>query len=149
MPDAPDNAVTALQTLANLVGPEQYLDLQNRLRIALENRGQQVLLRYLEGDQVPQREDAFQAGARYFEAAALLTPESLYLQGRAAFCRGRALLFEKKYDDAANLLERSVRFDPSGAYSYNALGIAYLVSAGRSSVSRCHPARAAVDLSSP
>src|SRR5205085_3313081 len=86
LPDAPDNAFTALRALANLVGPEQYLDLQNQLRIALENRGQQVLLRYLEGDQSPQQEDAFQAGARYFQAATLLTPESMYLQGRAAFC---------------------------------------------------------------
>jgi len=37
-----------------------------------------------------------------------------------------ALLFDKKFPDAANLLEQSVRIDPGAAYAYNALGIAYL-----------------------
>ena len=40
--------------------------------------------------------------------------------------RGRGLLFDKQYDQAANLLEQSVRIDPGEAYGYNALGIAYL-----------------------
>ena len=55
-----------------------------------------------------------------------LTPESLYLEGRDAFFQGRALLFDKQYAQAADLLEQSVRIDPGEAYGYNALGIAYL-----------------------
>ena len=60
------------------------------------------------------------------EAAMQLTPESLYLQGRDSFFTGRALLFEKQFGQAADLLEHSVRIDPGEAYGYNALGIAYL-----------------------
>ena len=60
------------------------------------------------------------------EAATRLTPESLYLEGRKDFFRGRALLFTKNYPAAADLLEQSVRIDPGAAYGYNALGISYL-----------------------
>jgi tetratricopeptide (TPR) repeat protein len=126
LPDSPQNAFTALRFMQRRLTPEQYLLQQNKLRVALENQGQQVLLRYLSGDQTPQNREDFLRGAAYFEAARLLTPESLFLEGRAAFCNGRALLFEKDYRRAADLLEHAVRIDPAGAYSYNALGIAFL-----------------------
>ena len=41
----------------------------NRLRIALEDRGQQVVLKYLRGDQEAMKEAEFIEGARDFEAA--------------------------------------------------------------------------------
>ena len=126
LPDSPQSAFAALRFFERRSAPEQYLLQQNKLRVALENQGQQVLLRYLSGDQTPQNREDFVRGAAYFEAARLLTPESLFLEGRAAFCNGRAKLFEKDYHQAAGLLEHAVRIDPAGAYSYNALGIAYL-----------------------
>src|SRR5262249_3160492 len=64
--------------------------------------------------------------ARHEQAANRLTPESLYLEGRRDFFEGRTLLFDKKYAEAAALLERSIAIDPGGAYAYNAMGIAYL-----------------------
>jgi tetratricopeptide (TPR) repeat protein len=126
LPTDPNNAFTALRDLKASAAPEQYQELQNQLRIALENKAQQVLLRYLEGDETPQSRDEFQSGARYMDAARMLTQESLYLEGRQDFFQGRALLFDKKFPEAANLLEQAVRIDPSGAYGFNALGIAYL-----------------------
>ena len=42
------------------------------------------------------------------------------------FCKGRALIFDKKYSEAEQLLERSIALDSDHAYAYNALGIAYL-----------------------
>ncbi len=126
LPDAADSAFTFLKPLASELTPREYLDVENQLRIALENRGQQVLLRYLEGDEIPQRQSDFESGARYFDAALRLTPESLYLQARLLFCLGRVALFAKRYAEAADLLEQSIRYDPNAAYAYNALGIAYL-----------------------
>lgn len=126
MPDAPDSAFQPLQELRSRLSRVQFLMYENQLRIALEDRGQQVLLRYLSGDQVPQTRADFAGGAEFMKAAQILTPESLLLDGRDAFFRGRSLLFDKKYPEAADLLERAVRVDPGGAYSYNALGIAYL-----------------------
>jgi tetratricopeptide (TPR) repeat protein len=126
LPTDPNNAFTALRDLKAVATTEQYQQRQNQLRVALENKGQQVLLRYLAGDETPQSRDEFQNGARYMDVARTLTQESLFLEGRQDFFQGRALLFDKKFPEAANLLEQSVRIDPGGAYGFNALGIAYL-----------------------
>src|SRR6185436_10874916 len=126
LPDVPNSAFAALSELKNKLEPEQYAIQENRLRIALEDRGQQVILRYLTGDQIPQTQKDFQAGEQYYKAARQLTPESLFLEGRQSFLHGRSLLFDKNYAQAADLLEEAVRIDPGGAHAYNALGIAYL-----------------------
>jgi tetratricopeptide (TPR) repeat protein len=126
LPDQPDNAFAFLQKLKADLDAEQYKERENQLRVALENKAQEVLLRYLTGEQTPQSRDEFQRGARYMEAALTLTKESLYLEGREDFFQGRAMLFDKKFPQAAQLLEQSIRFDPGAAYGYNALGIAYL-----------------------
>ncbi len=126
LPSDPNNAFTALRDLKSAAAPEQFQELQNQLRVALENKAQEVLLRYLAGDETPQSRDEFQSGARYMDAARMLTEESLFLEGREDFFQGRALLFDKKFPEAANLLEQAVRIDPGAAYGFNALGIAYL-----------------------
>ncbi len=126
LPDQPNNSFDALRPLANSFAPQRYLEIQNQLRIALEDAAQRVLLKYLQGDQTPPVREDFALAARYMEAARTLTQESLYLEARDTFFQGRALLFDKRYADAAPLLEQSVRLDPGAAYSYNALGISYL-----------------------
>ncbi len=126
LPTDPDNAFRALQGLQGQVTPEQYQERKNQLQVALENKAQEVLLRYLAGDESPQARAAFEQGARYMDTARMLTKESLFLEGRQDFFQGRALLFDKKFPEAAQLLEQSVRIDPGGAYGFNALGIAYL-----------------------
>ena len=126
LPTEPDNAFTALRALQPQLSPEQYQERKNQLQVALENKAQEVLLRYLAGDESPQARAAFEQGAHYMEAARTLTQESLFLEGREDFFQGRALLFDKKFPEAAQLLEQSVRIDPGGAYGFNALGIAYL-----------------------
>jgi tetratricopeptide (TPR) repeat protein len=126
LPDVPDSAFAALTDLKSKLTPEQYRIQENRLRVALEDQGQQVILRYLTGDQIPQTQKDFQSGGSYYRAAKLLTPESLFLEGQDSFMRGRAMLFDKNYKQAADLLEDAVRIDPGGAHAYNALGIAYL-----------------------
>jgi tetratricopeptide (TPR) repeat protein len=126
LPDQPGNAFASLQKLKTELDAERYKERENQLRVALENKAQEVILRYLTGEQTPQTREEFQSGARYMEAALTLTKESLYLEGRDDFFQGRALLYDKKYPQAAQLLEQSIRFDPAAAYGYNALGIAYL-----------------------
>lgn len=95
-------------------------------RIALEDEGESVLLRYLEGDEVPQERGDFARGAAVFGEALALQPGSPYLEARKAFCEGRVSVFDKRYDAAIRQLERSILLDPTAAYAYNALGIAYL-----------------------
>jgi tetratricopeptide (TPR) repeat protein len=126
LPDQQNSAWDLIAKLRTELTPEQMFLQENALRVALEDQAQQVLLRYLAGDQSPQTKTEFDAGSRYMEAAMRLTPESLYLEGRDSFFKGRGLLFDKQYSQAANLLEQAVRIDPGEAYGYNALGIAYL-----------------------
>ena len=126
LPTDPGSAWDLIDKLRAELPAQQMLLQENDLRVALENQAQQVLLRYLAGDQSPQAKSDFDAGSSYMEAAIRLTPESLYLEGRDDFFQGRGLLFDKQYPQAANLLEQSVRIDPGEAYPYNALGIAYL-----------------------
>ncbi len=126
LPETAESAFEPLRRLQRRLSKEDFLLLENRLRVALEDRGQQVLLRYLSGDQIPQTRSSFASGALYFGAAQVLTPDSPFLKSREAFSRGRMLIFDKQYDEAIEFLERAVRLDPKGAYSYNALGIAYL-----------------------
>jgi len=126
LPDQQNSAWDLIAKLRAELTPEQLFLQENALRVALEDQAQQVLLRYLAGDQSPQSKTEFDAGSKYMEAAMTLTPESLYLEGRDSFFKGRGLLYDKQYSQAANLLEQSVRIDPGEAYGYNALGIAYL-----------------------
>jgi protein O-mannosyl-transferase len=126
LPGDPNNAFAALQDLKASAAPEQYQERENQLRVALENKAQGVLLRYLAGDETPQTRQEFENGASYMDAARMLTQESLFLEGRQDFFQGRALLFDKKFPEAAQLLEQAVRIDPGAAYGFNALGIAYL-----------------------
>ncbi len=126
LPGERDNAFQVLGGLRRSLPKPRYLAQSNLLRSALEIKGQQVLLRYLQGDQIPQTREDFLAGAAYLEQAKVLTPESLLLEARAAFCLGRVAIFDKDYPRARTLLERAAKLDPAGAYSFNALGIAYL-----------------------
>jgi tetratricopeptide (TPR) repeat protein len=95
-------------------------------RIALENEGEEILLRYLEGDEVPQRVEDFRRCADVYAEALRLQPGSPYLEARRVFCRARALVFDKRYRPAIRLFERAIRLDPAAAYSYNGLGLAYI-----------------------
>jgi tetratricopeptide (TPR) repeat protein len=95
-------------------------------RVALEDEGEAILLRYLEGDENPQERGDFARCAALFADALRLQPHSPYLEARQVFCDGRVSVFDKRYDDAIGQLERSILLDPTAAYSYNALGIAYL-----------------------
>jgi tetratricopeptide (TPR) repeat protein len=106
--------------------PQQLDDMRDRLQVALENRGQETILRYLEGNQIPQTKDDFVTGGRYFEAALELAPDSVFDEARMIFCQGRALIFDHDYAGSRALLERSIRLDPVHSYAYNALGISYL-----------------------
>ena len=126
LPDDPGSAWSYVDRLRAELTPERMFLQENALRVALEDQAQQVLLKYLSGGQTPQVRGDFASGAKYMEAAARLTPESLYLQARDSFFSGRSLLFDKQYTQATDLLEQSVRTDPGEAYAYNALGISYL-----------------------
>ena len=91
-----------------------------------ENLGQQVILRYLEGDEAPVSRAEFLSAESDFAAAMKLAPESLWLEAREAFCAGRIAVFDRLYDEAIPLLDKAIRLDPADALAYNALGVLWL-----------------------
>jgi tetratricopeptide (TPR) repeat protein len=128
LPEQPGSALNLLAALRNdpAQSPESIRGRERRLRIALEDRGQEVMSRYLEGEEVPQTKADFDRCGRLFEEALRLAPDAEFDHSRELFCQGRARIFAGQYDDAQQLLDSSIRIDPRRAYSYNALGIAYL-----------------------
>jgi tetratricopeptide (TPR) repeat protein len=93
---------------------------------SLEDYAESVLLQYLDGDEVPQSELDFLGAARTLDRALAIESDSIYLRARRDFCEGRALLFMRQYELGMKLIENSIRLDPSAAYAYNGLGIAFL-----------------------
>ncbi|PWT98893.1 MAG: hypothetical protein C5B51_28220 [Terriglobia bacterium] len=120
---APSKAATPYNP-GNAAVPASEADLERLIRA--EEQGQEVMLQYLEGDEIPQTRDDFERGRIAYEQALVLAPGSLYLEGRKEFFLGRRLIAEKHYDDAIAHLETAIRLNPRGPAPYNALGIAYL-----------------------
>jgi tetratricopeptide (TPR) repeat protein len=106
---------------------------RRRLKVALEDRGQQVMNRYIEGDQIAQQRSDFEGCAHDFEEALRIDPSDAFDRSRQLFCRGRAEIFSGNYADAERTLLESVRLDAGHAYAYNALGIARLEQISRAS----------------
>ena len=112
--------------------PDDVRSREQRLYVALADQGQQIMSRYLEGDQVPQTKADFERCARLFEEAGrLMAGNPVFDRSRELFCRGRALIFDRQYDQAETLLNASIQLDPRRAYAYNALGIAELERSAR------------------
>jgi tetratricopeptide (TPR) repeat protein len=126
LPDSSGSAFSYLPALRRGLSSREYISETNRLRVKLEDLGQQILLTYLRGEESPQTPAEFRRGVSIYEAARQLTQESLLLRARSDFFQGRVALFDKQYGVAIPLLERAVRADSAAAYPYNALGIAYL-----------------------
>jgi tetratricopeptide (TPR) repeat protein len=128
--DEPDGAWQELERLrTDPRSPPDLVDAyRERLRTALEDRGQMIILKYLKGDQIEPLVKDFRQCAADFEAALDLSPRSTYNRSRALFCHARALMFggkESDYTEAISLLQQSTRLDGERSYAYNALGIAY------------------------
>jgi tetratricopeptide (TPR) repeat protein len=128
LPNDPDSASDRLDDLRRQFAADRdsYLEEENRLRVALENAGERVLLEYLKGDEVPQPAVQFDRGAQLFRAAAQLTPEAHQLTAKSLFCEGRSLIGQHLYVEGMSKLEEAARLAPGEAYTWNALGIGYL-----------------------
>lgn len=91
-----------------------------------EEDGQQVILNYLQGNEVPQRKEDFERGAELFRLAREIKPSNAVI-AREAFCLGRAATFDGRYDYALRRLSEAIQREPESAYAHNALGIAQLL----------------------
>jgi tetratricopeptide (TPR) repeat protein len=95
-------------------------------RIALENEIHQLIQKYISGDEMAPRREDFAQGIKLSQEARQLAGESIFLEAREEFFRGRTAIFDKCYADAEWHLYRAARLDPASPYAHNALGIAFL-----------------------
>jgi tetratricopeptide (TPR) repeat protein len=121
-----DGSAPKVEPVAEPVPAGGELPAVRQTRAQLLQHGQRGILQYLRGEQVLQTKEDFLACANAFAEAFRNAPDSAFTESRRLFCEGRALLFEKRWEEALRLLERCVRIDPARAYAYNALGIGYL-----------------------
>ena len=123
LPEDPSSAFDVVTQLAP--GSAGRLAAERRLRVALEDEGQQIISRYLEGNQIPQVREDFARCARLFEEAARIYPSN-FDTSRSLFCRGRALIFDRRYQEAEQLLREAIQLEPKRGYAWNAIGISRL-----------------------
>ena len=97
-----------------------------QLRVALEDRGANVISRYLRGEQeaIPKLE--FDACTEYFREAQRFNPIDFHDRSRELLCTGRAAIFDHDYERAIGLLQNVTDLDPNDPSGFNALGLAYL-----------------------
>jgi Flp pilus assembly protein TadD len=114
------------QQLSKSAPAAEQEDARDSLAIALEDKGQEVLLAYLKGDARPLSPEQYSFGAQLFERASELSPEFPKLKAKARFCEGRAAVARNQFAPAEAALREAIQLDKDGAYSYNALGIAYM-----------------------
>lgn len=128
LPEETGSAATFLDGIRSqqATSPEVIESLNRRLKVAYEDRGQQVMNRYIEGDQIPQQRADFDRCARDFEESLRIDPSNVFDRSRQLFCRGRAAIFSGDFTGAEQALLESVRLDRTHAYAYNALGISRL-----------------------
>ena len=106
---------------------EERSEAEDQMVIALASAGDKVLSAYRRGDQVIQLNAAkYEEGAQLFGYASEISRDDLALQSKAKFMAGRAMVENRQFDPGIALLRQAVSLDPAAAYSYNALGIAYM-----------------------
>src|SRR5262249_10026303 len=116
--------------------PNNQAQVRDLIRIALQDAGQSLLLKYLDGYETQPERATFETANAYFTLAEELAPGSPKLRARAYFNAGRALLFDflatpdpqqrtRIFEESTRLLYDAYREDPS-PYVLNALGIAFM-----------------------
>jgi tetratricopeptide (TPR) repeat protein len=134
LPGEADNAFAALDRIRAQNGDQSpiYLSFSARYRTALEDKGQGIVVQYLQGDQIHLEAADYALCAEYFARALDIAPDAAFDESRRLFCKGREMVYQKDYSGATITLLHSIRIDPGRPYAYNALGIAYLEEANQS-----------------
>lgn len=103
--------------------PKRY-EIETELSRRLEEVGQDVIARYLQGGRFNLTAADFHKAAASYDNLARLNPADRSLKAKRLFCEGRALIFECYYQEAYKLLQQAAGIDAQAAYTHNAIGMA-------------------------
>ncbi|MGI8782089.1 MAG: tetratricopeptide repeat protein, partial [Acidobacteriota bacterium] len=121
---AGDSAWDLYQQLARAVPAALNERLRTRLVVALGDRAQLTILKYLRGGDVRWNAAEFEEGAALLARVQQLLPSNRSFDSQQRFFVGRALIERGQYAQAAPELQRAVSLDPDASYSHNALALA-------------------------
>jgi tetratricopeptide (TPR) repeat protein len=99
--------------------------LTERMIIAMGNRAQRTVLRYIAGGDVRWSAAVFQEGATLTQRVEQLFETRAEYQAQELFFTGRALIEDGRYTDAIPQLQRAIQALPQASFAMNAIGLAY------------------------
>jgi tetratricopeptide (TPR) repeat protein len=99
-------------------------ELKNRLVIAMGNRAQRTILKYVRGGDIRWNAAAFDEGAQLIDRVRQLFRTNPEFESESSFFQGRSLVERGQYVNAVQQLQRSIRLDPEASHSQNAIGLA-------------------------
>jgi tetratricopeptide (TPR) repeat protein len=100
-------------------------ELSERMIVAMGNRAQRTVLRYLSGGDVRWSAAVFEEGATLTQRVEQLFDARTEFRSQELFFTGRALIEDGRYADAVAQLQRAVQLFPQASYAMNAIGLAY------------------------
>lgn len=114
------------QLLRDAPQDQQRNSLETELISSLDAIGQSAIAGYVNASVTELRVDSFHRGAEAFRLLKTLdnSPDQ-QLDAKYLFCTGRALIIEKRFAEAATVLQKALALDQRAAYSWNALGVAF------------------------
>jgi Flp pilus assembly protein TadD len=124
IPPARDSAWDAYLAMRSQLSANIRGAVERRLAVAMGDRSQRIILKYLRGGDIKWNASIFDEGATLFTRVQQLYRQLPDLDSGRFFFEGRALIERNKYDDAVQRLERSVSLEPNASHSLNAIGLA-------------------------
>jgi tetratricopeptide (TPR) repeat protein/uncharacterized caspase-like protein len=120
-----DSAWDYYQRMQSLLPATLRENLQRQLAVAMGDRAQRIILRYLRGRDIVWNAAAFEEGANLLDRTQRLFKTGSAFEPQKRFFTGRASLERGEYAQAVPELQRVIAIDPEAAYAYNALGQAF------------------------
>ena len=112
------------QQLQNALPVSVSDPLKYRLIVAMGNRAQRTILKYLRGGDVRWNADTFEEGEALIERTQTLFKATDELESQERFFSGRALIARGQFVQAVRDLRESVVLDSEASHAFNALGLA-------------------------
>ena len=120
-----DCASDLLESIRDSLPPDIERVLSRRLIVAMGDKAQRTILRYLRGGDLHWRAETFEEGTELLVRAQAALRPSGTLRSEEHFFRGRALVQRARYDEAESELRTALELNPEAAHALNALGLVF------------------------
>ncbi len=121
---AGDSAWEHYSQLEDQVAEPRREALRRDLVVAMGDQAQRIVLEYLRGGDTKWNAEIFERGSELTARLRRLFQDTDEYRSQDLFFQGRALIERRRYPEARDLLEQSVRIQPEASHALNAVGLA-------------------------